>query len=42
MFFLLVVSYRSVFWCLEEDAEAEESDPDYEEDQEEDFEEGKS
>ena len=41
MVLLLVFSYRSV-WCLEEEAEAEESDPDYEEGQEEDFEEGKS
>ena len=31
-----------VFRCLEEEAEAEESDPNYEEGQEEDFEEGKS
>ena len=31
-----------VFRCLEEEAEAEESNPDYEEGQEEDFEEGKS
>ena len=43
MFGSFVGSFLTVvFRCLEEEAEAEESDPDYEEGQEEDFEEGKS
>ena len=43
MFGSFVSSFLTVeFQCLEEEAEAKESDPYYEEGQEEDFEEGKS